>query len=175
MRHSVSNIALASGRPASDRGGSRGEGPAPLHRSCRCLASSSDPSSSTRLPLRSSPDACSGRRAAGSAPARLPGPNSGPVRPAWSVEMHAIRRWPSRRARGSGCLYASALPRTRGQFRIRYRALKRLGRFGCKSDGHEWASGLVEADHHLSGRAASSHLAAPTPVRVEVFAESRRC
>jgi hypothetical protein len=38
-----------------------------------------------------------------------------------------------------------------------------LGAVRVWSDGHEWASGLVEADHHLSGRAASSHLDAPTP------------
>src|ERR671913_1892073 len=40
-----------------------------------------------------------------------------------------------------------------------------LGAVRVWSDGHEWASGLVEADHHLSGRAASSHLDAPTPLQ----------
>src|SRR5215207_8614970 len=39
-----------------------------------------------------------------------------------------------------------------------------LGSVWVWSEGHDGASGLVEADHHLSGRAASSHLAAPTPL-----------
>src|SRR5215211_7201981 len=38
-----------------------------------------------------------------------------------------------------------------------------LGAVWVKSEGHGRAIGLVEADPHLSGRAASSHLAAPTP------------
>jgi hypothetical protein len=51
-------------------------------------------------------------RAAGSAPARLPGPSSVPVRLVWSAVELAIRQWPPRRARASGRLCASALLRT---------------------------------------------------------------